>query len=283
MPPTLPVASTAAPAARVPISKPMGQPPPLEFVAQPQAQAGPPMHSSMVQPPPSLEPVAQPQACSVDGCCPLAPPRTFTEGDCIVANGDIEYLGSQDRELTVSNGSLGTVVSVEPLGVAWRGHETLTNAEVMPEQIAFPEPQEGKILAVRRSTFPPTISCLAAVRIKGAEEKFAASLKPVPCVQDSEEQVFLMMPCGAGNIRPGKGGKTCMELVHPQLTLFRPCASDLVDGQIFQLQMRSKRFQAGVSGFVGCYDLGGANLDELHVLPCNETSTEFNFVSNIAR
>jgi len=107
----------------------------------------------------------------------------------------------------------------------------------------------------------------------------------VPCQAESEDQVFLLMPCGTGSVRLSSSTEDlCMELVHPQLTLLKPCSSiGAVDGQIFQLQLRSKRFQAGVGGFVGCYALSGANLDELLLLPCEETFTEFSVVDRIAR
>lgn len=226
----------------------------------------------------SIAVVPMPQVPS----CPLISPRVFKEGDCVVARGEIEYSAAQDQELIVSDGSLGTVVSVEPLGVMWRGHDELTNAEVKPEQIAFPEPREGKILAIHRSTSPAKVLCMAAVRVKGAEGSFAASVKPVPCEEGREDQVFLLMPCGTGNVvhSHNKGPDTCMELVHPELTLLRPCQDVTVDGQIFQLQLRSKRFQAGVNGFVGCYELGGHNAEELLLLPCDETSTEFSFIDS---
>lgn len=217
--------------------------------------------------------------------CPLLPPRTFAEGDCVVARGQIEYV-TADGDVTVAEGSLGTVVSLDPPGVMWRGHDDLSNAEVQAEQIAFPEPRVGKILVIHRATLPVKVLCLAAVRAKSELGSFDASVKPVECEEGSKDQEFRLMPCGTGNVvhhgkdGPSAGGDTCMELVHPELTLFRPCKDKLDDGQIFQLQVRSKRFQAGVNGFVGCYELGGRNAEELLLLPCSETSTEFSFIDN---
>lgn len=209
---------------------------------------------------------------------PHVAPRVFQEGDCVVATEDIGYGDDGDHAVIVAEASLGAVVSTEPLGITWRGHDDLANAEAKPEQVSFPEPREGKILAVQRAVSPIKVFCLAAIRAEGIEEHFAASVKAVPCERDSENQTFHMMPCGTGKIR--FAGSTCMELVHPELTLLKPCSSVAIDGQLFQLQVQSKRFQAGVDGYVGCYDVGGPSGEDLRLAPCNETTTEFSFLGN---
>lgn len=233
-------------------------------------------------PAPTVTPIASVLISGPAAGCPLLPPRNFAEGDCVVARGQIEYV-TADGDVTVAQGSLGTVVSLDPPGVMWRGHDDLSNAEIQAEQIAFPEPRLGKILVIHRAaTLPVKVLCLAAVRAKSELGSFDASVKPVECKGGDEDQEFRLMPCGTGNVvHIGRdGGETCMELVHPELTLFRPCSEQLDDGQIFQLQVRSKRLQAGINGFVGCYELGGRNAEELLLLPCSETSTEFSFIDN---
>lgn len=205
-------------------------------------------------------------------------PRAFREGDCVVAREDIGYGDDGDHAVTVAKASVGAVVSTEPLGIMWRGHDKLANAQAKPEQVSFPEPREGKILAVQRGVSPVKVLCLAASRAEGIAEHFAASVKPLPCEKDSENQTFHMLPCGTGRIR--FAGNMCMELVHPELTLLKPCSSGAIDGQTFQLQVESKRFQAGVGGYVGCYDVGGPSGEDLRLAPCNETTTEFSFLSS---